>query len=480
MVSRIRKKAEAFIGQENLEFFRHSRNYLSGTVISNILVMASVPVLTHFLSPDEYGILSIFFSLVSMFVIAFGLNLNAGITRYYLEQRDDFDRMLGTNLIFIGAFSLILLAAVFALSGPLARLVGVSEDVFWFGALLAIVSVAVEIYMPWLNASQNSARYALLTVLRTGAALLVSIGLILWMREDRYLGRIWGELIVVGAMSLYAAFALSRLSRWGFQARYLRYALLFSLPLMPHTVSRFVLGYFDRIIILRLADETATGLYSFAYDIGMAMNLIVLATARAWRPIFFDEYREGNLARITRMARDYALNIYLLAFVMILFARDAVALFADDRYEESFVLIPVVILGYVFVFLYTLYFQYAAYGKRTGLISINTVIAGAANVGLNFWLIPIFGYGVAAYTSLVSFALLYALHYFNARVVLRAQVISPAVLLPGLALLAAMTAAVMVVDILLDSFALSLLAKLGMLALAAWHYTRSKRTAARG
>ena len=124
MSGSIKNRINAFIGEENLEFFRHTRNYLSGTVVSNILVVASLPILTHFLDPDEYGILSIFFTVSSVFVIAFGLNINAGITRYYLEKKDDFAGMLGTNLLFIGGFSLLLLAAVHLFRAPLAHLVG--------------------------------------------------------------------------------------------------------------------------------------------------------------------------------------------------------------------------------------------------------------------------------------------------------------------------------------------------------------------
>ena len=39
------------------------------------------------------------------------------------------------------------------------------------------------------------------------------------------------------------------------------------------------------------------------------------------------------------------------------------------------------------------------------------VSAGTINIGLNYWLIPIFGYVVAAYTTLVSYFLIFIFYF---------------------------------------------------------------------
>ncbi len=57
-------------------------------------------------------------------------------------------------------------------------------------------------------------------------------------------------------------------------------------------------------------------------------DLVVLASAKAWRPIFFDDYRVGNFDKINRMSRDYADYVYLAAVAIMLFAGD-VALLLD-------------------------------------------------------------------------------------------------------------------------------------------------------
>ncbi|GAH32940.1 unnamed protein product, partial [marine sediment metagenome] len=74
---------------------------------------------------------------------------------------------------------------------------------------------------------------------------------------------------------------------------------------------------------------------------------------------------------------------------------------------------------YVGVFLYTLYGNYSFYRKKTGLISLTTLFAGGINIGLNYWLIPIYGYVAAAYTTLVSYFLLFLFHFLNVKYILK-------------------------------------------------------------
>jgi len=81
--------------------------------------------------------------------------------------------------------------------------------------------------------------------------------------------------------------------------------------------------------------------------------------------------------------------------------------------------VPIIVIGYVGVFLYTLYGNYSFYRKKTGLISLATLFAGGINIGLNYWLIPIYGYVAAAYTTLVSYFLLFLFHFLNVKYILK-------------------------------------------------------------
>ena len=63
-------------------------------------------------------------------------------------------------------------------------------------------------------------------------------------------------------------------------------------------------------------------------------------------------------------------------------------------------------------------------GKKTGAISLFTFIAGFTNIFLNYHFIPKYGYEIAAWTTLASYILLFILHYFNVKFILKEKTIN--------------------------------------------------------
>jgi len=209
-------------------------------------------------------------------------------------------------------------------------------------------------------------------------------------------------------------------------------SLRYGLPLIPHTLSRYILGYFDQLQINQLSGGVDTGRYAFAANIALFMGFIVTAAGKAWHPIFISKYHEGATAELESLSAPYANKIFLASCALSILTGELIYLVVPKPYHAGVPLIPIIVLGYVFVFIYTLYFQYSSYRKRTELISIATLLAGALNIALNAHFIPQYGYQAAAYTTVASFMALLALHYANARLILKEDVLRFRRLLPGL------------------------------------------------
>ena len=82
--------------------------------------------------------------------------------------------------------------------------------------------------------------------------------------------------------------------------------------------------------------------------------------------------------------------------------------------EARYIVAPIM-LGYGYKFAYTNYVNVEQYEKKTGIVSVGTLIAAAFNVGTNLIFIPMFGFEAAAYTTLAGFMLLMLIHYFISR-----------------------------------------------------------------
>ena len=419
------------IGKENFDFIDHAKNYMSAEFFAKALSFISIPIFTRLLTPEEYGILAVFTSIISISTILLGLNFHGSVNRYYHEKNKKFDEFISSNVLFLFTFNIFLFFLLHLFKDSIARFIDIEVGLFIVAIIISIFNIPLNIYLSYLQTSKKSQKYSYVAIIKSIALLIVSIIWVYSFSNGRYWGKVYAYLLVNGILFIIIVYYFVKFCKPQFKFKYVKYSLAYGIPLIPHALSGFILAYFDRIAINQLTSATYTGLYSFAYNIGMIMNVVVMAMNKSWVPIFYDHLKNNNYVKINNLANNYSNYIYLAAISLILFAREIVIIMADKSYYKALEIVPIIILSYVFVFLYTLYGNYAFYKKRTGLISVATLIAGLINIGLNYWLIPIYGYIAAAFTTFLSYLLLFTFHYINAKFAFKEEVIKLKEVLPN-------------------------------------------------
>ena len=201
-----------------------------------------------------------------------------------------------------------------------------------------------------------------------------------------------------------------------------RAAVRWCLSSWPHDLGGTVLQQFDRLMIQSMVGAEETGLYSYAYNVAMLAGVVLGAVNSAWVPWFYRTLDSGATS-IRALARFLFRGFVVLTAGLTCLGPELARLLAPESFLGAVRVIGVVSLGYLFQYMYTFYINFELYYKRTVAISIGTAIAGAVNIGLNLLLIRRFGYEVACWTAVVSYMVLFGVHYFNVRVVLRDRTI---------------------------------------------------------
>jgi O-antigen/teichoic acid export membrane protein len=413
-----------FKKMENNSFLKHSKNYLIAEFFIKGSMFLTIPIFTRLLNPEEYGILAVYGSIVTIFTVILGLNFHGSVTRYYHEKSPHFKEFLKTNISFLLVFNILCIPFFYVTKDTFGNFFNISENIFFIALLVSSLSSFFSIYLSYLRTSQQSPKYAVWSSVKN---ILIIIFSVIWtylLIENRYYGSIYPQLIITLCIVSYLFFKFKWVLTNKLNITHLKYAVFFGIPLIPHALSGIVLTQFDRVMINQMIGSLETGFYSFAYNIGMIMNVILFATNNSWTPIFYKNLKEKNYESIQNLAKKYSKGMFLIAFGLILFSKELVLLMADSAYSVALPIVPIIIISYLFVFLYTLYAGYSFYHKKTGLISINTFLAGFTNIVLNYIFIPKYGYIAAAWTTLVSYVLLFVLHYCNSKYLLKENVIS--------------------------------------------------------
>ncbi|MCR4903770.1 MAG: polysaccharide biosynthesis C-terminal domain-containing protein, partial [Butyrivibrio sp.] len=196
-----------------------------------------------------------------------------------------------------------------------------------------------------------------------------------------------------------------------YSSHYWKYALCFSIPLIPHYLSQIVLSVSDRIMINNMIGTEAAGVYSFAYHVAMIMTMIQGAILNVVNPWIYRQIKNKTVENISIVAYGTMTIVAMGNIAIIAFSPEMVSLLAPQAYHNAIWIIPPVSMGCFFMYCYSLFADFSFYYNKTMSIMIASVAGAILNVVLNYLLIPLFGEFVAGYTTMISYLVYIFMHY---------------------------------------------------------------------
>ena len=209
---------------------------------------------------------------------------------------------------------------------------------------------------------------------------------------------------------------------------------------MPHGISQMLLNQCDRIMISKMVSDAAAGIYSLAGNIKLVLVIITESVTTAWTTWFYSQMDKGEKTAIQKRATQLLLLFFVLTTGLMALSPELVQLLGGAKYTlGKYVAIPLVLDAFA-LFLYNLVVPAQYYAKKTTYIMYGTMAAAVANIVLNYVFIKLYGFVAAAYTTLASYLLFAAVHYFISGKLLKFFVVPPSRMLGVCAAVAAMAA----------------------------------------
>jgi O-antigen/teichoic acid export membrane protein len=420
MVKKSFKKIKEIVKRSDIfPILVHSRNYFGGTAAEKALSFISIPIFTRLFTRTEYGILAVFSSYVEILVVIITLNAAQSVSRYYFEENKDFDSFLGSTLLLLGSILLFSVPIFIFFSEKLGKMMGLPGELTIYMLVVVVLGLAVNIYNQILVARRESKRYTKFEVSRTYIGFAISVLLVYFLKDKRYMGRIWGLIITELGFGTYFLVQILRMTQFKYKFAHIKYILFYSVPLLPSNLSGIILGHFDRMMINKAVSSSAAGIYSLGYKIALLLNIVIFLTKRAYLPDFFKFMNRKEYRKLFSMEKKVFGLIAISALTLILFSKEIIVLLADEKFHEAIKVVPIIVIGYFFYAIGSMYSKYVIYTKKTIYFSIIALSGGFLNIILNSIYIPKYGYVAGAYTTLVSFVFTAFLNWFFVKVVLR-------------------------------------------------------------
>ncbi len=384
--------------------------YTASSVFTRGLAIISVPIFTRLMTTDQVGVVNIYnswYSLISAFAT---LSLTSGgfavAMKEYSDRRDEYESAVLTLTSIVA----IIIALVYAIA-----------PIFWQRILglpntLIILMLIGFLFAPardfWLSRQRYEYKYKLagmVSIITAVMATLVSIIVVVYMSNhslgETAIGRLFANYIIIYGVAAIIWLYILMKGKKMYCKEYWKMSLSISIPLIGYNIAGQVLNVSDRMMIGRLVNNSAVGIYGTLYTVSSLSLLVWQAINASFVPYLFQniEKKDHNIKKISNLLLEaYAIIAVLLTF----FAPEIVKILATKEYYEAIYIMPSIATGVFFTSYANLYSNIAVYYKKTKYVMYPAIIAASVNLVLNYIFIKLFGYMSAAYTTLFSYIVL--------------------------------------------------------------------------
>jgi O-antigen/teichoic acid export membrane protein len=403
------------------QLLRHASNYTLGNGLLIAAGLVSFPILTRLLSVDEYGLMSLVATALSLLVGVGKLGMQHATLRFHSEIQAG-KRSVGSQA-FIATVVYGMGAIGLATTLGWALISQVVPAAWWndprvqplmlLTAVLIFVRVMDSAFVNQLRAQERSGTLMIYSVVRRYVALALMLFVMFQVAGNVwgfYAATIAGEVLATAAMAVWLyRRAVPRPA--DFSSPLFRAMLAFGIPMIGYELSSIVLSMGDRYIIQSLLGAEPLGVYSAAYNMCDYIKSMLFGSLVAAAQPMYMRYWEQEGAGTTTEFLSRFLRLYVMAAMLVVgglaaIGAELLGFLASAKYREGAEVIPYVVAAMALesVLVITgagLYLQ-----KRSKTIMLLVLLTAVMNLGLNYLLIPRLGILGAGASMLISYTCL--------------------------------------------------------------------------
>jgi O-antigen/teichoic acid export membrane protein len=395
--------------------FKDIFKYLPSQIVAGLIGFVSIPIITRFFSPADYGNYSLAMATVNILVVLTGW-LSMAIIRFYPEfKRDTNLEYFKSQIAKLSIVSILVISGLFLISIIIIRkwLASQLYKLMLIGILLFALLTFFGIMLQFLRSKREVIWYSIFFIFRVVFGFGLGI-LLIFLFDFSIEGLFWG-LIITLVLILPFLWKKSvnsiKLENTRISKGFIRDISIYSIPLVISNLAAWILSLSDRYILQLYRGSIEVGLYSASYNISghsvlLFTSLFLLASGPISINIFEKEGEYESKKFITKTTRLFLIICIPLVVGISVLSKQIIIIMTGNEYIDGYRIVPLVALGTFFLGFQQRFQSAFIFYKKTKFIMFSILGSGLLNLVLNFLLIPKYGYMAAAITTLFSYVFL--------------------------------------------------------------------------
>lgn len=377
-----------------------------GPLIGAVISFITVPIITHFITPDENGRASMFILAQSTMSTVMYLGMDQAFVREYNAFKKDIGKLM-TNAIVIPMTIAVTSGIVIVL---LARLVssmlfGNDHEILAVYALAALLPFMIieNFSLLSIRMDEKGLLYSAFTILLKITILCLTVILFLTYQKS-FRSVVYAAAlaeIINGTILAFVVLLKNNLTLKNLDSVLIKRMLRFGLPLVPAFAIGWILTSMDKIMLRTMCTYDELGLYAAAFKIVSVLSVLQACFSLYWTPVAYRWYEQKKSEdSFTLVGNLVAFAMTIMCMLLLLF-KDVVGIILGASFRAAITIFPFLLL---YPILYTISETTAVgigFKRKTAYNILISALSGGANIMLNWLLIPdLGGVGAAIATGL--------------------------------------------------------------------------------
>ena len=386
------------------EYIRNTAILLLGKFTTQFMSFLLLPLYTKKLATEDYGTVDLIQTYITLLIPVLTLRLDSATFRFLIDRRksETETKKCISNILNI-LFGSVLIASIIAIALPFF---GISIPHYGYICANLIVLMCSNIMLQILRGLGKTIHYAIASIITGVGTIVINVIQIAWLGHgaesillSSTIANLFCLLFVVFSTKLWKNYS-PKLYDKQLTSEFLKY----SVPMIPNSLSWWVVNTSDRTIIRIFLGAAFNGIYTVSCKFSNVLNSVFSIFNISWQETASlhindkdrDEFFSSMINKLLMMFSSVALCILvaLPLFYNILIGED---------YWSSYNYIPVLLYANSWNVLISLIGGIYVAKKRTKEIASTTIVSAIINIVIDLVLVHFIGLHAATISTLVSY-----------------------------------------------------------------------------
>lgn len=386
-----------------------------GKICTQLITFLLLPVYTAVLTNEEYGIVDLLNTLVSLFIPIVTLQIEQGVFRFLIDCRDnekEQKKIISTTIIFVFK-QLAIYLIIFALA---CRFINNPYKFFLLSNLIA--TVFSSILLQTCRGLGDNSRYTIGSFISGFFTVVLNVFFIVALKLGAYgmlIATFIGNLICV----IYVIFSkkiFKLISNKCYNKEKLKEILKYSIPLVPNIISWWVVNASDRSIVTYFLGIGENGIYATSNKFAGVFTTLYSVFNLTWTESASINIESEDKNEFFSNILDIVIRIFgSLVIGVIAVLPFVFSILINEKFNSSYYQIPILLLASLFNILVSFVGSIYVAKKKTTEIAKTSIFAAIINILTNIVFIKKIGLYAASISTLVAYMSMCIYRFIDSR-----------------------------------------------------------------